>query len=211
LSLVEQKFVCPTADDPDLPHDGAIKHGGCWCRGCRRAYQRAYQTWLDPDYGTRRESARRAKVMYGKRPWTCEEDALLGTNTDRAIGQLIDRNETTVHGRREKLGIAPFRKIRATRVKGYLGYVAVALRPDDPFFAMARGDGSVLEHRLVLAEHLGRPLTMDEFVHHKNGDRKDNRLDNLELWTRSHPDGQRVEDVFGWCVDFIERYAKEQG
>jgi hypothetical protein len=66
--------------------------------------------------------------------------------------------------------------------------------------------GYVIRTRTDLEEHLGRPLVKSENVHHKNGIRDDNRLENLELWSSHQPKGQRVTDKVRWALELIEQY-----
>lgn len=84
------------------------------------------------------------------------------------------------------------------------GYVLLKRR-DHP---NANGAGWIMEHRLVMAEMLGRPLLPIENVHHKNGIRDDNKPENLELWVTSQPCGQRVQDVVLWAREILSRYDK---
>ncbi len=67
----------------------------------------------------------------------------------------------------------------------------------------------VLEHRYIMENFLGRKLTKNETVHHKNGIRHDNRLENLELWASSQPSGQRIQDLLEWAYQIVDKYSDE--
>lgn len=79
------------------------------------------------------------------------------------------------------------------------GYI-VRYEPDNP---NAGPNGQVYQHRHVMSEIIGRPLLPSENVHHVNGNRSDNSHENLELWDKGQPAGQRVTDRVKWCIDYL--------
>lgn len=85
-------------------------------------------------------------------------------------------------------------RYRGGRVITPSGYVAVLMAWDHPFAASMRNSiGYVFEHRLVMAQALGRPLRKNETVHHINGDKQDNRLENLQLRSGGHGKGVALQ------------------
>lgn len=61
-----------------------------------------------------------------------------------------------------------------------------------------------------MAQIIGRPLEPSEQVHHKNGDRFDNRPENLELWYKAQPAGQRVDDLIDYIVKHHRSSLQQQ-
>lgn len=99
-----------------------------------------------------------------------------------------------------------YAKGRETRQITSHGYVRLFVGYDYPGAAKS---GHMLEHRKVMQDLLGRPLLPEENVHHVNGVRDDNRPENLELWSTSQPQGQRVVDKIRWAREFLALYAEE--
>lgn len=92
------------------------------------------------------------------------------------------------------------------RRKSGNGYIKI-LKPEHP---NSDSDGCVLEHRFVMEQKLNRLLFKHETVHHKNGKRDDNRIENLELWSTQHGKGQRVQDLIRFAKEILETYKDNQ-
>jgi len=88
------------------------------------------------------------------------------------------------------------------------GYKLVYLSPTDFFRPMAGKNHYVREHRLVMAQHLGRCLHLWEIVHHINHQKNDNRIENLQLVT---DDRHKQITILERRIQKLEEKVEEQG
>lgn len=110
-----------------------------------------------------------------------------------------------VHG--DPLGGGPIRTRGRDSYLHPAGYRYVRVASDELW--LSNGQPRIAEHRLVMARSLGRPLKRGEVVHHRNGRRADNRIENLELWSTDHPTGQTVPDKLAHALATIAEYQPE--
>lgn len=124
---------------------------------------------------------------------------------------VFTRYRSQVVGRKQTFCSTPCRsKYRREAGKKFLnqaGYVVVGVPAEHPGAKKNGKYGQILEHRKVMQEILGRPLMGIENVHHINGVRDDNRPENLELWVKSQPAGQRAEDKVKWAREMLALYG----
>lgn len=133
------------------------------------------------------------------------------TNDERVVMADLYRSDWSQDRIASHLGTSQTRVSRALRLEGVRtgrkhlegqrhprwkggsivvgGYRYQWISPDHPFASMAQSQGYVMEHRLKMAERLGRSLLPTETVHHKNGDKMDNDDENLQLRQGKHGDG----------------------
>lgn len=95
-------------------------------------------------------------------------------------------------------------KLLGKHIKSSQGYI-LEFNPTHP-----RGksnNGYVFEHIIVMEKKIGRYLINGETVHHINGIKDDNRIENLELWSTNHPSGMKIEDMVSWARDILKLYT----
>jgi len=146
----------------------------------------------DPSYATGQETH-----------WICQCDC--GNKTSVRAGELTNKTQKSCGCYRKRWAKSRTGE-KSTAWKGgrtmKQGYVCVR-HPDHP---NAAKNGYVKEHILVMSQHLDRALVKGEMVHHKDGDRTNNDISNLELCRYGQPPGQRVDDLVKWAWDIINAY-----
>jgi hypothetical protein len=134
------------------------------------------------------------------------------------IAEKFNVNRATISSRLKEMGVKTRRvdigailrgkpreqhpKWKGGRLRDKNGYVMIPSN-GHPFPSCGNGR-YILEHRYVMEQHIGGYLLPEETVHHKNGIRDDNRIENLELRSSKHGMGQDIEDKVNHAIEILK-------
>ena len=181
-------------------HDGLLKRQTCTYQGCMTVQARhglcqmhAYRQEKGQPMDAPKYSLRKSKYD----GMSCKADGCKESPTSAGY--------CTFHYDRQRVG----KPLNHPKYKHTFDGQITGRHMDKKGYVILHVSGrrDVREHRDVMEQHLERPLLRHEEVHHLNGDRADNRIENLELWSKSHPSGQRVVDIVEFWCDFVAVYA----
>lgn len=192
-----------------------------WCRAHYRKWQEygdpLYTRELPPRTGVTRRCSGRCKSeldtsLFAKGQNICRECRRKYTINNYSAGKLCKTCGAAVSNNSQRLTCrachAKNRRDTATerRYINAQGYAVLTSHYDHPNSTYR---GEVLEHVMIMSKVLGRGLVKGENVHHINGVRDDNRPENLEVWSRSQPSGQRIPDKVQWAKELLSLYEPE--
>lgn len=137
-----------------------------------------------------------------------------GCSFDGCTGKHAAKGYCSAHWKQQREG-RPLSRLRQPRRKLAPGEWGLWYTNPEGYVLRRRGQSrpnseTQYQHRFVMEQQLGRSLLPEETVHHVNGVRGDNRPENLELWSSSHPSGQRVSDKVEWALEILALYAPDR-
>jgi len=189
------KVICPQCNRPRIVTFRNRKPRSKLCNSCAR---KTPELWIKKDIyevGDIRTGALIGKQYYrayklqrcvdcGKQDWVLLREIKELRRCRKCTHKYMFTKDHPLYKYAKSWDKHPFWK--GGRFVNGEGYVAVRLRKNDNYYKMTNGNGYVLEHRLVMAQHLKRFLKSIEIVHHINGIRVDNKLENLVIVEQRH-------------------------
>jgi hypothetical protein len=198
------KCICDCGNEKTM-HSSALMAGRASSCGCRwkNAFQHLINDLTGKSFGYLTAIKIDGYNKWGEIKWLCQckcekiisvERSSLVTGNTKSCG-CYNREVKSRRGENS-------RRWKGGRTKTKYGYIKI-FNLDHPNSDRA---GYVLEHVYIMQQHLGRPLEKGEKIHHKNGVRDDNRIENLELWIKGHPPCQRITDLIPYWEEMLNKY-----